>query len=144
MSIEQTNTGGASEGAQGGEGLAQQLINELGQMRQELSKAKAAIDRAERRRTVERAAIDAQARDIQAAADAIEQRVSGGAEVSQAVRDAKRDRPGLFAPSGPRLIAGEVGAGTGESPTLAILRERASTGDRASLLLYLRARREKR
>jgi hypothetical protein len=151
-----------ASGGDGGEGLAQRLIGELGQVRAELAEAKAAIAKGERRALAERAVVDAQARDVRAALEAVEQRlaVAGGGggngdgdlsrRIAQAVEGVKRERPGLFAPSGPAgLRAGGVGAGglgasgEGAVPTLAVLRERAQGGDRASLLLYLKARRSR-
>lgn len=118
-----------------GEGLAQKLIGEIGQLRQELSKAQDAIRKVESRRGVERAVGEAQARDVQAAADAVEQRLNAGAaDVGQALREIRRERPGLFG-------GAEVKAS--EHVNIEQLRERARGGDRASLLLYLRVRREK-
>ena len=118
-----------------GEGLAQKLIGEIGQLRQELSKAQEAIRKVESRRGVERAVGEAQARDVQAAADAVEQRLNAGAaDVGQALREIRRERPGLF---------GSAEVKASEHVNIEQLRERARGGDRASLLLYLRARREK-
>jgi|GEM_PF-2264202 len=152
--IDHNNIGGG-----GGEGLAQQLIGELSQLRGEMAQAKAAIARAERRQMTERALMDAQCRDVRAAADAVEQRVGTTAEgpdaarqIAAAVEAVRRERPGLFAPVTPAGLGGfgairgvhESGAGdTSTAPTLAILRERAQGGDRASLLLYLKARRSR-
>ena len=134
--------GTAGQGGQAGddgEGLAQKLIGELAQVKAELRRAQEAIGGVERRRTVERAAVEAQARDVQAAADAIEQRLSAGAtDVAQALREIKRERPGLFGVPARAGVEGGDGA-----VSLTALRERARTGDRASLLLYLQARREK-
>jgi hypothetical protein len=146
MSSDDTGTvtgggvGGGGGGDHDGEGLAQRLIGEIAQVRAELARAHAGLDRLERRRAVERAVIDAQARDVQAAADAAEQRLGSapGADVTAVVRALRRDRPGLFAPG-----AHGAGAERGEQAELARLRAAAASGDRASLLLYLRARRSK-
>jgi hypothetical protein len=134
--------GGAGGGSEGGEGLAQKLIGEIDALRGELRKAQGAIQRAEQRQRLERAAIDASARDVLAAADALEQRIASGGgavDVSQAVRELKRERPGLFAPT--RSQGAAEGPGGEGSENLEVLRERARGGDRASLLLYLQARR---
>ncbi|MCU0688351.1 MAG: hypothetical protein MUE97_01215 [Phycisphaerales bacterium] len=134
--------GGAHGGGEGGEGLAQRLIGEIDALRGELRKAQGAIQRAEQRQRLERAAIDASARDVLAAADALEQRIASGGgtvDVSQAVRELKRERPGLFGAS--RSAGAQEGTGGEGSENLEVLRERARSGDRASLLLYLQARR---
>jgi hypothetical protein len=121
-----------------GEGLAQQLINRLGEVEAELTKAKAAIAKAERRRAVERALAGQQVKDITVAADLIEETGDTATDPQQLARELRRNKPGLFK-------AGLTGATTTQATTgnqqLVVLRERARQGDRASLLLYLRARR---
>lgn len=124
-----------------GEGLAQELINRLGTLEGQLKKAHLAIAKVERRRSIERLLAGQQVKDVFAAADLIEREDTGEGEVSQLVKDLRRSKPGLFKgePSGTSVPTGE---GL-RDPQLVVLRERARQGDRASLLLYLRARRDK-
>lgn len=121
-----------------GEGLAQRLLDQL----DALSKR---VDKAERRVRIERALADAQAADIQAAADEIEHEAQTEADLGALVRRLKRSKPGLFRSAGEAPSA--AGLPAPSSPRadqgLVVLREKARQGDRASLLLYLRARREK-
>lgn len=122
-----------------GEGLAQRLIEQVSALQQR-------IDKAERRVRVERALADAQAADVQAAADEIELDAGVETDLAAAVRRLKRSKPGLFRQHGE--IGGSVAAVIPNQPArpdqhLTILREQARKGDRASLLLYLRARRDK-
>ncbi len=122
-----------------GEGLAQRLIEQVAALQQR-------IDKAERRNRIERALADAQATDIPAAADEIEQGDTGGGDLAAIVRTLKRAKPGLFAPPASAARgATELPAvdPPRTDPHLMVLREKAARGDRASLLLYLRARRSK-
>jgi hypothetical protein len=123
-----------------GEGLAQRLLDQVASLQQR-------IDKAERRVRIERALADAQAADVQAAADELEHDAGGAdADLPALVRKLKRTKPGLFtAPTTSRDNATTAPAPNAPPPDqhLTILREKARTGDRASLLLYLRARRSK-
>lgn len=122
-----------------GEGLAQRLIDQVNALQQR-------IDKADRRIRIERALADAQAADVQAAADEIEHDATQVAESDLAgvVRRLKRNKPGLFKSPGESAGATNLPA---QQPRpehhLTVLREQARKGDRASLLLYLRARRDK-
>jgi hypothetical protein len=122
-----------------GEGLAQRLIDQVNALQQR-------IDKAERRIRIERALADAQAADVQAAADEIEHDATQAAESDLAgvVRRLKRTKPGLF--KSPTEVGGATNL-PAQQPRpehhLTVLREKARQGDRASLLLYLRARRDK-
>ncbi|MFT3687063.1 MAG: hypothetical protein QM783_19430 [Phycisphaerales bacterium] len=103
------------------------------------------LDKAERRTRIERALADAQATDIHAAADELEHETETD-DLPGAVRRLKRKNPGLFAqPSDAPSPANLPQPGGTQRPDqhLTILREKARQGDRASLLLYLRARRDK-
>ena len=124
-----------------GEGLAQRLIDQVNALQQR-------IDKAERRIRIERALADAQAADIQAAADEIEHDAVGGqgadADLAGIVRRLKRNKPGLFKSPGDNAGATNLPAQQQRPEQhLTVLREKARQGDRASLLLYLRARRDK-
>ncbi|MDP1663410.1 MAG: hypothetical protein Q8L55_15980 [Phycisphaerales bacterium] len=122
-----------------GEGLAQRLIEQVAALQQR-------IDKAERRIRIERALADAQATDIPAAADEIEQGDTGAGDLAAVVRTLKRTKPGLFVPHATAARgAAELPAADPPrtDPHLMVLREKAAKGDRASLLLYLRARRSK-
>jgi len=126
-----------------GEGLAQRLIEQVNALQKR-------IDKAERRIRIERALADAQAADVQAAADEIEHDDGGATDpdITSIVRRLKRQKPGLFkspsdAAAGSPANITSFPQGQRPEPHLTILREKARQGDRASLLLYLRARRDK-
>lgn len=129
------------EPSESGEGLTQRLLDQIASLQRR-------IDKAERRTRIERALADAQATDLHAAADELENETTSEQETDlpAAVRRLKRKNPGLFAPSGdapsPANLPAQQG-GPRPDQHLTILRERARQGDRASLLLYLRARRDK-
>lgn len=122
-----------------GEGLAQRLIDQVAQLQQR-------IDKADRRRRIERALADAQAVDIPAAADELEADDGGESDLASMVRRLKRAKPGFFAATGEGApSAASLPAASPPRPDqhLMVLRDKARSGDRASLLLYLRARRSK-
>jgi len=124
-----------------GEGLAQRLIEQVTRLQDR-------IDKADRRRRIERALADAQATDVAAAADELEHDDRAGAETDLAsmVRKLKRTKPGFFAAPGenvPNPAALPAAAPPRPDQHLMLLRDRARSGDKASLLLYLRARRTK-
>ncbi|MBY0308430.1 MAG: hypothetical protein K2Q09_06785, partial [Phycisphaerales bacterium] len=100
--------------------------------------------KAERRARIERALMDAQATDLHAAADELEHDASADPDIAGAVRRLKRKSPGLFAqPPDAPSPASLPAQPPRPDQSLTILREKARQGDRASLLLYLRARRDK-
>lgn len=124
-----------------GEGLAQRLIDQVAALQKR-------IDKADRRIRIERALADAQAADVQAAADELEQEATAdpAGDLPALVRKLKRNKPGYFkALSAPGEGATTLPAAEPprSDPQLMVLRDKARKGDRASLLLYLRARRSK-
>jgi len=110
-----------------------------------LHEAQSALAASERRRSLERALLEAGAVDLDAAI-AVAERVSGdddeGADAAQTVAALRRSKPFLFrdtsrvsgAAMSARAPAGRPGAERAAD-------EAAATGDRASLLRYMRARR---
>lgn len=124
---------------------ADELALSLAEARKELDALKAALDAAERRRAIERALLEADAIDLETASLLTESAVAGapapGAAIAGAVADLKRRKPFLFARRAPRS-ATMAPRGAPASDPLALSREHAAaTGDRASLLRYLRLRR---
>ncbi|HYC99841.1 MAG TPA: hypothetical protein VEB22_01320 [Phycisphaerales bacterium] len=123
-----------------GEGLAQRLIDQVAALQKR-------IDRADRRQRIERALADAQAVDVPSAADELEQEGGDNPDIAALVRTLKRSKPAFFAPGGPAPHASAAALPAADPPRvdqhLTVLREKAARGDRASLLLYLRARRSR-
>ncbi|HZW07143.1 MAG TPA: hypothetical protein VFF65_08460 [Phycisphaerales bacterium] len=123
-----------------GESLAQRLIDQVAALQKR-------IDRADRRQRIERALADAQAVDVPTAADEIEQEGGDNPDIAALVRTLKRTRPAFFATAGAATHGAAAAIPPLDAPRadqhLIALREKAARGDRASLLLYLRARRSR-
>ncbi|TVQ34447.1 MAG: hypothetical protein EA376_00120 [Phycisphaeraceae bacterium] len=110
-----------------------------------LHEAQTALAASERRRSLERALLDAGAVDLETAF-AVAERANGvaeGADAAQTVAALRKSKPFLFrdaktgsgAAMSARAPAGRPGVERAAD-------EAAATGDRASLLRYMRARRE--
>ncbi|GJQ28623.1 MAG: hypothetical protein HBSAPP03_05070 [Phycisphaerae bacterium] len=118
------------------------LAQELAALRDTLAKAREALDHAERRHAIDLELLRADAVDLETARLLTATAVAGmqNADVAAAVADLRRAKPFLFrrrtAPS-----AMGSGASAPERPADRFAREARETGDRASLLRYLRARR---
>ena len=128
-------------------------------LRSSLEQAEARLARAESLLTAQRLLADAGAVDVESGAVLIERALAGGgacdeAAVAEAVKALKRRKPRLFSASGGGggvggLLGrdgGSAGAweddGDGAERRLAVLADRASrSGDRRSVMRYLRERR---
>ncbi|MFM9958235.1 MAG: hypothetical protein ACKVZJ_09155 [Phycisphaerales bacterium] len=143
--------GGAADTPEQLEARVAELVDMLVQTRE-------ALDHAERRHQIDLALIQADAIDLETARLLTEQAVSqmSSRDVSKAVRELKQRKAFLFRPAGGatglnargeggRAIApGAMGArntGGASAQLRASANEAATTGDRAALLRYLRARR---
>ncbi len=123
------------------------LERELGSARETLSQTRGALEASERRRRIDQELIEAEAVDLETArllTDATLSRMEDP-DVSDAVAEIRRRKPFLFKKSGwagPRSSA--PGVHRDRSAELSGLAEDArGSGDRAALLKYLRARRER-
>lgn len=122
-----------------------QLENELAELEQTLSETRAALDDAERRSEIERQLVEADAVDLETARLLTEASVGqmGEADVSEAVAELKRTKPFLFkkaARSQASAMSGALECGRCDELQNAAESARA-TGDRRTLLRYLRLRR---
>lgn len=111
-----------------------------------LSESQSALRRSERERRLERSLQSAGAVDLETArllaAQALE-REEGVEDEAQAVEEIRRRKPFLFRQAPPAGF-GAMGASEEDVPALSgAAKEAARTGDRNSLLRYLRMRREK-
>lgn len=126
--------GGLEEGPEA-RGRVAELEAALGQARE-------ALDHAERRHAIDLELIRAGVVDMDVARLMTELAVAGmgKADVAHAVSDLRRRKPFLFRrATSPGVMAPLAEAGSGERELLA--REAEETGDRRTLLRYLRARR---
>lgn len=99
------------------------------------------LEQAEQSRSVDRELLAGGVIDLDTARAAVEERVSAGATIPQAVAQLRERRPQLFAPRGRPIRATTIAA----APPGAMLDDVAAaareTGDRRLLLDYLRLRR---
>ncbi len=123
------------------------LERELGSARETLRQTREALEASERRRRIDQELIEAEAVDLETArllTDATLSRMEDP-DVSDAVAEVRRRKPFLFRKrgvAGPRAAA--PGVHRDPSAELNGLAEDArGSGDRAALLRYLRARRER-
>jgi len=120
-----------------------ELRARLEEAQRELAAAREALDASERRRTIERELVDAEAIDLETATLLTEVAVEQMDEpdVALVVADLKRRKPFLF--TRPQLFGGAMAAASeGGGSTLVRSAEEARTyGDRRALLRYLRLRR---
>lgn len=118
----------------------------LSALESELSEAQAALERSERERALDRALGEAGAIDMETAR-LLAERVMGDGEESDAasaVEEVKRRKPFLFR-SARAGAYGAMGAAPEERGAIdSAAHEAARSGDRGSLLKYLRLRRERR
>lgn len=136
-------SGGQESGGQaGGSAAAEQAGARVAELEAALGKAREALDHAERRHAIDLELLRAGVVDMDVARLMTELAVAGmdKADVAHAVADLRRRKPFLFrrVPQ-PGLMGPLMDAGGGERESLA--REAAETGDRRTLLKYLRARR---
>jgi len=126
---------------------AQRLREQVDELQRSIADAREALDNAERRHRIDLSLIEAGAIDLESARLLTEIAVAHMAEpdIAEAVADLRRTKPFLFRA---RPAPGSAGATMSPAPTstpdpeLACAAEDAArTGDRKSLLRYLRARR---
>ncbi len=122
-----------------------QLENELAELEQTLSETRAALDDAERRHEIDRQLVEADAVDLETARLLTEASVGqmGEGDVSEAVSELKRTKPFLFKRAARAQASAMSGAlECGRCDELQDAAENArATGDRRTLLRYLRLRR---
>lgn len=134
-------------------GTTEQLEARVNELIETLAQTREALDHAERRHQIDLALIQADAIDLETARLLTEQTLQqmSDRDVARAVRELRQRKAFLFrnpaqprATPGGRSAPGAMGprAQPGPSPQLrASAAEAATTGDRAALLRYLRARR---
>lgn len=133
---------------------APDIAARLAELEAALASARGALDAAERRHSVDLALIGADAIDLEATRPLVESILSAapsGADPAAVVADLRRRKPFLFRQrtdargagggSGIGAASSAAPASTAPAPLEAAARQAASTGDRAALLRYLRARR---
>jgi TolA-binding protein len=132
-----------------GEGLAQELIEQVSQLKQQLQEASARIEAMRRSSELQRALVQQRCIDLASELELAEQadaKTPGAAPVSSVVDQVRKQAPGLFRSSSSltAAISASVPLGkAGEAAGLQHLINKARAGDRASLLLYLQARRDR-
>jgi len=144
----------SAEHAGGSASSAPDIAARLAELEAALASARGALDAAERRHSVDLALIGADAIDLEATRPLVESVLSAapsGADPSAVVADLKRRKPFLFRQRAVTRGAGGGGgsgaassaapASTAPAPLETAARQAASSGDRAALLRYLRARR---
>ncbi len=125
---------------------AEDLAARLEQTEATLTQTREALDAAERRREIDRQLAEADALDLETARLMTEAALSAmdEADVAAAIADLRERKPFLFARAGAPWRARTAPAAPGaDGDCLSAIAERAAaSGDRASLIEYLRARRE--
>jgi hypothetical protein len=102
------------------------------------------LARSERERRIDRELLARGVVAIDEARGLVGPRVEGGASIAEAVAEVRRRRPGLFGP-GPSGLRATAAPAREEEPGAraeALARVARQTGDRASLVRYLRTRRQ--
>lgn len=124
------------------EARAEQLSKEVESLRTELSQAKAAHAELQARHELEAELLKARAIDVDAALALVQRDMPPGAKPQQAVADLRRRKPQLFrgVSSASGAMAPEPGD-SGRSGIRAAAERALVSGDRRSVLSYLRARR---
>ncbi len=128
---------------------SQRLREQVGDLERSIAEAREALDNAERRHRIDLSLIEAGAIDLESARLLTELAVTHmpGKDIGAAIADLRRTKPFLFrsrtAPnSGATMSAGPAGTPGAPGPELSAAAEDAArSGDRKSLLRYLRARR---
>jgi len=142
-----THSEPADSGGPGLQPVSDTLHTALTDARRELDSLRAALDSAERRRSIERALLEADAIDLETATLLTEAAVAKAAtsptdaDVTSAVTDLRRRKPFLFARRAPRSSSMAPKPANPNADRLALTREQATTGDRSALLRYLKLRR---
>lgn len=142
----QDQTGGAGES---GEGLAQELIAQVGELKAQLRAAASQIEAMNRRSELQRQLVQQRCIDLASALELAEKHEKQGEAarpVEAVVEQVRKQAPGLFRSrsSLTAAISASVPLGKGaEAAGLQDLMSKARSGDRASLLLYLQARRDR-
>ena len=118
-----------------------ELRTQLAEAQANLATAREALDASERRRQVERALIEADTLDLEAASMLTEAAVARMSEpdVAAAVADLQRARPHLFRRR--TSLGGAMSEHVDPPGAIERAARAASTGDRRALLSYLRLRR---
>ena len=132
-----------------GEASGAELVERVGQLETELRSARDALRTAERRGLIVRALAGTGAVDIDAVAVVVEASMEAGARldaagVRAAVEGVRRSRPALFSGSGvPRggAMGARIERPAARTPLEDAAHQAARSGDRTSLLHYLRLRR---
>lgn len=142
---QQHGTGGgqAAPANQPEQASAPDLQRRLDESLGALEKARAELSASERRRTIERELAAAGAIDLEAASAVFGARHADIAApgIAQAVGDLKRAKPFLFRAPPARPSAMSAAADTAPDPAASAREHARATGDRRSLLSYLRLRR---
>lgn len=119
------------------------LEKELAQCQKLLTEAREAIDAAERRNEIERELVRQGAIDLETTVMLSEAAVAAmpKADVQAAVADLRRRKPFLFrTPRGSAMAS--VGSTAGADESLGLAAQARVSGDRASLMRYLRSKRK--
>ena len=123
----------------------QKPADRTAQLERELADVRAALAESERMRLMHAALLEARAVDVDAAAALVREALgeAGNAGIGAAVRDLKRRKPHLFrAVPATGSMAAAIGApGSGATTADDLAAAARATGDRRTLLDYLRARR---
>lgn len=134
--------GGEVQGITRDAATPSKLLSELDELKSTLTLAREALDAAERRHAIELELLRADAVDLETARLMTQAAVAGmaSADVAEAVSDLRRRKPFLFRKRTTPSAMG--GSGTAPStPAERLAQEARESGDRRSLLRYLRARR---
>lgn len=125
---------------------AEELAARLEQTESTLTQTREALDAAEKRREIDRQLVEADALDLETARLMTEAAINAmdDADVATAIADLRERKPFLFARTRApwRSHAATAAPPPGANRLSDIAQRAATTGDRASLIEYLRARRE--
>lgn len=146
LNAEQVDQQRLHKRAERAEAQAASLESQVNDLQRQLDQRQRDIDAAERRRQIDQSLTDAGAVDLETARLLVESTIDNAhhdsPDVSQAVADLRRRKPFLFRGASPP--ASSAMSPRAASPDRAVAdaaQTAAHTGDRTSLLRYLRARR---
>lgn len=125
------------------EARLEEAFSKLGEVEKALDEARLALDRTELKHRIERELAEAEAIDLETASMLTEAAVSRmeTPDVSAAVGELRRRKPWLFRPGWEREGSMSATASGDGGASEALAEEAARTGDRRTLLRYLRSRR---